>query len=565
MLPKNIYLDNQSTTPLDPRVLDAMLPYMTTHFGNPSSRTHTYGFKAEEAIINAKKQVAKLINCNYDELIVVSGATEANNLALKGLAEFKKAEFESLQKQSEIMEKERKEKRVNDINEMKGNNVHRKKDIENNKNNKDTENNKNNKVTENNKDTEDLGKNENNGDLGNNKNTENLTRNDRNDKSMNGCTTDKITNTSKTYTINNSPAPNSHDSDNNHPKNEKQTHYGIHQVGTTSTFDKRPHIITAQTEHKAVLDTLRNLSDDYRISYLPVLKSGHVDIDTLKKEITKNTICISLMGINNEIGTIQNTREIGKLCKDNGIVFHVDGAQSIGKIPIDVQRDNIGMLSISGHKIYGPKGIGMLYVRKRPRIRIKAQNFGGGQERNIRSGTLPTHLVVGLGKAAELAMKEMARDYKHIIGLSKELYTRLKKKIKDLVINGGGHENEQTSDSVTDAMEGATWYPGCLNISFPYVEGEGLLMRLKNVALSSGSACTSASLEPSYVLRALGQDEDLAHSSIRFGIGRFTTTKEIKKVAKSTVEAVKKLREMSPLYEMVNEGIDLKTIQWSGE
>lgn len=451
MLPKNIYLDNQSTTPLDPRVLDAMLPYMTTHFGNPSSRTHTYGFKAEEAIINAKKQVAKLINCNYDELIVVSGATEANNLALKGLAEFKKYEFENMNKQNEIIKAEQNAKKENNS-EMKDSNAT--------------------------------------------------------------------------------------------------------STNMNSMTDNRPHIITAQTEHKAVLDTLRNLSDDYRITYLPVLKSGHIDIDMLKKAITKNTICISLMGINNEIGTIQNTHEIGKICQDNNIVLHVDGAQSVGKIPIDVKQDNIGMLSISGHKIYGPKGVGMLYVRKRPRIRIKAQNYGGGQERNIRSGTLPTHLVVGLGKAAEIAKNEMARDYRNIMDMSKQLYTRLKRKINDIIINGGKQDEKE---------EKSSWFPGCLNISFPYVEGEGLLMRLKNIALSSGSACTSASLEPSYVLRALGQDEDLAHSSIRFGIGRFTTMKEIKKVAKSTVEAVNKLREMSPLYEMVNEGIDLKTIKWSGE
>lgn len=517
MLPKSIYLDNQSTTPIDPRVLDSMLPYLTTHFGNASSRTHQYGFKTEEAIINAKKQVSKLINCKWDELIIVNGATEANNLALKGLAEFKKIEIDSMK-------------------QIQKNNVKKE-----------------------------------------------------------GIGNDEINVKDEKIKDNKSNIGESNTKSNINNQNSNNIH-------SNCVVDDRPHLITVQTEHKAVLDTLRNLPQDFRITYLPVKKSGHIDLDTLKSKISPNTICISVMGINNETGTIQDLKRIGDLCKHNNIVFHVDGAQMVGKIPIDVNDMNIGMLSISAHKMYGPKGVGMLYVRKKPRIRIKAQNYGGGQERNIRSGTLPTELIVGLGKAAEIAMNEMERDYKHVKTMSQMLYNKLKKKIKGIVQNGGkrlenthGNEEEQSQKNDNDTkeeqnddksstkeqnddesnfkeqidtykeMKSLDWYPGCLNISFPYVEGEGLLMRLKNIALSSGSACTSASLEPSYVLRALGQDEDLAHSSIRFGIGRFTTKKEIKEVSRQTVKAVKKLLEMSPLYEMVNEGVDLKSIKWSGE
>lgn len=402
--PKKIYLDAQATKPVDPRVLDAMLPYYTSIFGNPHSRTHSFGWNAEKGIDIARKQVADLIKSDDKEIIFTSGATESNNMALKGVVSFLKKE------------------------------------------------------------------------------------------------------------------------------------------------NKPIHIITTQIEHKCVLDTCRRLEEEgVKVTYLPVDNQGVLDTDLLKKSITKDTALVSVMALNNEMGSIQPLKEIGKICRDNKILFHTDAAQAVGNINIDVNDMNIDLLSMSGHKIYGPKGIGALYVRRKPRVRILPLINGGGQERGLRSGTTPPPLVVGLGKAAEICSQEMKKDYFYIKKLSDKLKSIITKDIDNVVLNGDVNNI----------------YPGCVNISFPYVEGEGLMMNLKDIAVSSGSACTSSSLEPSYVLRALGKNDDLAHSSIRFGISKFTTESEIEKVGKDTVEAVNKLREMSPLYEMVNEGIDLDKINWS--
>ncbi|EQB60279.1 cysteine mitochondrial-like protein [Vairimorpha apis BRL 01] len=402
--PKRIYLDAQATKPLDPRVLDSMLPYYTSIFGNPHSRTHSYGWNAEKGVENARKQVADLIKADPKEIIFTSGATESGNMALKGVANFLKSE------------------------------------------------------------------------------------------------------------------------------------------------NKPVHIITTQIEHKCILDTCRRLEEEgVKVTYLPVNSNGIIDLDLLKKSITKETALVSIMSVNSEMGSIQPLKEIGKICKDNNILFHTDAAQAIGNIDINVNDMNIDLLSISGHKIYGPKGVGALYIRRRPRVRILPLINGGGQERGLRSGTTPPPLVVGLGKAAEICSSEMRKDFEYIKRLSDRLKNKIFKNIENVKFNG----DEKNT------------FPGCVNISFPYVEGEGLMMILKDIAISSGSACTSSSLEPSYVLRALGKNDDLAHSSIRFGISKFTTKKDIDRVAKETIDAVKKLREMSPLHEMVKEGIDLDKIDWS--
>ncbi|XP_055638485.1 cysteine desulfurase, mitochondrial [Toxorhynchites rutilus septentrionalis] len=397
-----LYLDAQATTSLDPRVLDAMLPYLTAYYGNPHSRTHAYGWESEDAMEKGRSQVAKLIGADPREIIFTSGATESNNISIKGVARF----------------------------------------------------------------------------------------------------------------------------------------YGV----------KKRHVITTQTEHKCVLDSCRALeAEGFRVTYLPVLQNGLIDMEDLDKAITPETSLVSIMTVNNEIGVKQPVAEIGKLCKSKKVFFHTDAAQAIGKIPIDVNKMNIDLMSISGHKIYGPKGVGALYVRRRPRVRVEAIQSGGGQERGIRSGTVPTPLVVGLGAACEIASREMEYDHKWMEFLSKRLMDNIYAALPQVTRNG---------DPVHS-------YPGCINLSFAYVEGESLLMALKDVALSSGSACTSASLEPSYVLRAIGADEDLAHSSIRFGIGRFTTVEEVDYTVEKCIKHVSRLREMSPLWEMVQEGIDIKTIQWS--
>lgn len=396
------YLDYQATTPMDPRVLEAMLPYFNTHFGNPHSRNHIYGWNAENAVEKARSEVANLIGANPKEVIFTSGATESNNLALKGVAEF----------------------------------------------------------------------------------------------------------------------------------------YG----------DKKRHIITVVTEHKCVLEACRYLEGKgFDVTYLPVLSSGLIDLDLLEKEMRPDTFLVSIMAVNNEIGVIQPLEKIGKLCRSKGIFFHTDAAQAFGKIPLDVKAMNIDLMSISGHKIYGPKGIGALYVGKQPRVRLKAQIHGGDQERGMRSGTMPTPLCVGLGKAAELAFVERESDHARIIELRNYFYQKLQNNLESITLNGDFQERIAEN----------------LNISFAGVEGEGVMAGMKMLCLSSGSACTSASLEPSYVLRALGVEEEMAHSSLRIGFGRFTTKEEVEFAAQIIIDAVKRLRDMSPLWEMMQEGIDLKSIQWS--
>lgn len=400
---KPIYLDTQATSIMDPRVIDSMLPYMVDCFGNPHSRTHQYGWESEKAVEEARGQVARLIGADPKEIVFTSGATESNNISVKGVAKF--------------------------------------------------------------------------------------------------------------YSNN-----------------------------------KRRHIITTQIEHKCVLDSCRSLENDgFSVTYLPVQKSGRIDLELLASAMRPDTILVSAMTVNNEIGIIQPVEEIGKLCRERKVFFHTDAAQAVGKIPIDVNKLNIDLLSISGHKLYGPKGVGALYVRRKPRVRIEALMSGGGQERGIRSGTVPTPLAVGLGAACEISEQEMGNDLQHVTNLSNRLIEKLQSAIPSVFRNGDPEHS----------------YPGCVNLSFAYIEGESLLMALKDIALSSGSACTSASLEPSYVLHALGADDELAHSSIRFGIGRFTTEEEIDFTVEKCIQHAKKLRELSPLWEMVQEGIDLKSIKWA--
>lgn len=312
--------------------------------------------------------------------------------------------------------------------------------------------------------------------------------------------------------------------------------------------DKKNHLITTQTEHKCVLSSCRYLENEgFKVTYLPVQPNGVVDLELLAKTITEKTSLVSVMSVNNEIGVRQPIEEIGALCRERGAFFHTDAAQAVGKIPMDLSKQQVDLVSISGHKLYGPKGIGALYVRRKPRVRIDAIQSGGGQERGIRSGTLPTQLVVGLGAACEIARTEMAYDTAWIKFLSDRLINGIMASIPQVIRNGDPNFT----------------YPGCVNLSFAYVEGESLLMALKDIALSSGSACTSASLEPSYVLRAIGADEDLAHSSIRFGIGRFTTLEEVDYTVGKCIQHVTRLREMSPLWEMVQEGVDIKAIKWT--
>ncbi|CAG8973683.1 hypothetical protein HYALB_00002249 [Hymenoscyphus albidus] len=399
-----IYLDMQATTPLDPRVLDAMLPYYSGLYGNPHSRTHAYGWETDKGIEDAREHIASLIGADPKEIIFTSGATESNNMSVKGVARF----------------------------------------------------------------------------------------------------------------------------------------FG-------RSGGRKNHIITTQTEHKCVLDSCRHLQDEgFQVTYLPVRNSGLIDMKELEAAIRPETAIVSIMSVNNEIGVIQPLEEIGKLCRSKKVFFHTDAAQAVGKIPMDVNKMNIDLMSISSHKIYGPKGIGACYVRRRPRVRIDPIISGGGQERGLRSGTLAPALVVGFGQACRIAKEELEYDSKRI----KKLSDRLLKGLLSL------EHTTQNGDS-------KSFYPGCVNVSFAYVEGESLLMALKDIALSSGSACTSASLEPSYVLRALGSSDESAHSSIRFGIGRFTTESEIDYVLKAVTDRVSFLRELSPLWELVQEGIALDSIEWS--
>ncbi|MDH0363904.1 IscS subfamily cysteine desulfurase [Comamonas aquatica] len=396
-----IYLDYGATTPCDPRVVDAMIPWLREHFGNAASRSHAWGWEAEEAIEKARTQVAELINADPREIVWTSGATESDNLAIKGAAHFYQG--------------------------------------------------------------------------------------------------------------------------------------------------KGKHLITVKTEHKAVLDTMRELErQGFEVSYLDVQENGLLDLNVFKAAIRPDTILVSVMAVNNEIGVIQDLNTIGNLCREKGIIFHVDAAQATGKMPLDMQTMPIDLMSLASHKSYGPKGIGALYVRRKPRVRLEAQMHGGGHERGMRSGTLPTHQIVGMGEAFRIAKEEMQQDFDHAKRLQQRLLEGLKD-IEQVFVNGD--------------MEHRV--PHNLNISFNYVEGESLIMGIKGLAVSSGSACTSASLEPSYVLRALGRSDELAHSSLRMTIGRFTTEEEIDYAIATIRKNVEKLRELSPLWEMYKDGVDLSTIQWA--
>ncbi|HEV2171209.1 MAG TPA: IscS subfamily cysteine desulfurase [Candidatus Binatus sp.] len=403
MLKLPIYMDNHATTRLDQRVLEAMLPYFTEKFGNSASRNHSFGWEAEEAVGHSRDQIAALIGAKSKEIIFTSGATESDNLAIKGVVEFYK--------------------------------------------------------------------------------------------------------------------------------------------------DKGSHAITCVTEHKAVLDSCRALerAGKATVTYLPVDKYGMVDPDAVRAAITDKTVLITIMWANNEIGTIHPIAEIGKIAKEKGIVFHCDAVQAVGKVPVDVEKAGIDLASISAHKIYGPKGIGALWVRsKGPRVRLTPQVDGGGHERGMRSGTLNVTGIVGLGAACEIAGKEMPDETERLLQLRSQLQAGLFERLDEIYVNG--HPTERL--------------PGNLNVSFAYVEGESLLMGINDIAVGSGSACTSATLEPSYVIRALGIDDELAHSSIRFGLGRFNTEEEVDYVTEKVSKEVKRLREMSPLYEMAKEGIDLKSVNW---
>lgn len=400
---KPIYFDNHATTQLDPRVLQAMLPYFTDMFGNSASRNHAYGWEAEEAVEKSRGQIASLIGANSKEIVFTSGATESNNLAIKGVAEM--------------------------------------------------------------------------------------------------------------------------------------------------YAEKGNHIITAATEHKAVLDTCKHLEKKgCRVTYLPVMGDGRIDMEMLQSAITDKTILISIMYANNEIGVLQPIAEIGKLAKERGVLFHTDAVQAVGKVPVNVISDNIDLMSITAHKMYGPKGVGALFVRRKgPRVQLTAQLDGGGHERGMRSGTLNVPGIVGLGEACAIAKAEMAEESKKLSGMRDRLRAKFEASLDEVFING--------------SMEHRL--PHNLNMSFAYVEGESLLMGINDIAVSSGSACTSATLEPSYVLKALGLGDDMAHTSIRFGLGRFNTDAEVDYVADKLISVVKKLRELSPLYEMVKEGIDLSKVQWT--
>ena len=397
-----IYLDYAATTPVDPRVAEKMVQYMSVDgiYGNPASRSHKFGWEAEEAVDEARQHVADLIKADPREIVWTSGATESDNLAIKGAAHF----------------------------------------------------------------------------------------------------------------------------------------YG----------KKGKHIITVKTEHKAVLDTTRQLErEGYEVTYLDVKDDGLIDLDAFKDALRDDTIVVSIMHVNNETGVVQDIDAIGELCRERKIIFHVDAAQSAGKLPIDVQNTKVDLMSISGHKMYGPKGVGVLYVRRKPRVRLEAQIHGGGHERGMRSGTLPTHQIVGMGEAARVAQEDMSKDNERIISLRERLWSGVSD-MEEVYLNG--HEEQRVA--------------GIVNISFNFAEGESLIMALKDLAVSSGSACTSASLEPSYVLRALGRDDELAHSSIRFSIGRFTTEEEIDYTIEKVREGIGRLRELSPLWDMYKEGIDLSKVEW---
>ncbi|WP_274571201.1 IscS subfamily cysteine desulfurase [Neisseria leonii] len=396
-----IYLDYAATTPVDKRVAEKMIPYLTEQFGNPASNSHSFGWTAEEAVENARAEIARLIHADAKEIVFTSGATESNNLAIKGAANFYKT--------------------------------------------------------------------------------------------------------------------------------------------------KGRHLITVKTEHKAVLDTMRELErQGFEVTYLDVQENGLIDLDVLKNAIRDDTVLVSVMWVNNEIGVIQDIPAIGEICRERKIIFHVDAAQACGKTPIDVETAKVDLLSMSAHKIYGPKGIGALYVRRKPRVRLEAQMHGGGHERGFRSGTLPTHQIVGMGEAFRLAREELEQDRAHALKL-RDIFLKGIEGIEEVYINGDLEQRVPTN----------------LNVSFNFVEGESLIMAVKELAVSSGSACTSASLEPSYVLRALGRNDELAHSSLRITFGRMTTEEEVKFAAELIKAKIGKLRDLSPLWEMFKDGIDLSTVEWA--
>jgi cysteine desulfurase len=400
--PRPLYFDYQSTTPLDPRVLEKMLPFWTEKFGNPHSRSHAYGWEAEEGVEEARRHVAALIGADPREIIFTSGATESNNMAIKGAAYFWK--------------------------------------------------------------------------------------------------------------------------------------------------EHKRHVVTCQTEHKCVLDSCRHLEEEgFRVTYLPVSSQGHIDLKALEQALTDDTVLVSLMAVNNEIGIIHPLAEIGQLCRQRGVYFHTDAAQAAGKIGLDVETMKIDLLSLSAHKIYGPKGVGALYVRRKPRVRLVPLINGGGQERGLRSGTLAPALCAGFGEACRLAMAEETTEGERIQALNRRFYTALTQGLPEIFLNGDPEKR----------------VPHNLNLSFAYVEGEGMMMGIKDIAVSSGSACTSSSLESSYVLQALGVPEELAHTSLRISLGRFTTQEEVDQAANQIIASVNRLRDMSPLYEMAQEGIDLRSIAWA--
>lgn len=447
-----IYMDNHATTPMDPRVMEAMRPYLEEDFGNASSRNHAFGWKAEGAVEKARKQVGALIGASDKEIVFTSGATESNNLALKGVMEFYRS---------------------------KGDHV--------------------------------------------------ITLTTEHKAVLDTC-----------------------------KRLERQRAERLEELRWMRLAELQSEPVTA--DNAGALALKHDLDNDpvlekwagmittgARVTYLPVKPDGRVDLAALEAAITDKTVLVSIMLANNEIGVVQPIAEIGKLCRSRGVLLHVDAVQGVGRVPFDVEAMNVDLASLSGHKLYGPKGVGALYVRRKPRVRLAPLMDGGGHERGMRSGTLNVAAIVGFGKAAELALAEREAEGARLGALRQRLHDKLFTALDHLAVNGSLEHR----------------LPGNLNVSFAYVEGEALMMAIKDVAVSSGSACTSASLEPSYVLRALGVDEELAHSSIRFGIGRFNTEEEVDFVADLVIRKVRKLREMSPLYEMAREGIDLKTVQWT--
>jgi cysteine desulfurase len=452
MLKLPIYMDNHATTPLDPRVLEAMMPYLQDDFGNAASRNHVFGWKAEAGVEQARAQVAALIGANEKEIVFTSGATESDNLALKGAIEFYrdkgdhlitlKTEHKAILDSAKRLERMRQD-RLEELRQLR--------------------------LSE-------------------------LSASD--------------------VTVEN-----------------------VDALAAQFKLEEDP-VFRRWTEQ---------VRTGARVSYLDVRRDGLVDLDALRAAITERTVLVSIMFANNEVGVVQPMEAIGRLCREKGVLFHTDAVQGVGKVAFDVNRMNVDLASLTAHKIYGPKGIGALYIRRKPRVRIAPIIDGGGHERGMRSGTLNVAAIVGFGKAAELARTEMESESKRLLALRERLRAKLAAEL-DLVTLNGSLEHR---------------LPGNLNVSFSYVEGEALMMAIKDVAVSSGSACTSASLEPSYVLRALGVEEDMAHSSIRFGLGRFNTEAEVDFVARLVIDKVKKLREMSPLYEMAREGVDLKSVQWA--